>query len=277
MSRNSVKLNHNFKNIAKKLPQKNNKFANNLIIYGRNCCFAALKNEQRHIIQVIISKNFAKDSENFAKLQNLLQQRKLVHLFQIVEIEAIEKLVDKTHLHQGIVVVTQYLSLYDQNVLLSQIYQMQEQEQKLPNLIFLDQICDPQNVGAIIRSAVAFDCNFILFPQHNSVIETAATIKASAGNIELAQMFVITNINNLLEKLKKIGYWSFGLDAAGSFEIKNLGNYQPLILIIGSEGFGIRNLVKKNCDFLAKININTKVESLNASVAAAIAINYLKN
>ena len=100
-------------------------------------------------------------------------------------------------------------------------------------------------------------------------------VKASAGNIDFAEIYVATNINNLIEKLKKIGFWCIGLAGEGTENEKKIAEYKNIVLVVGSEGAGMRNLVKKNCDLLVRINTNKEVESLNVSVATAIALNEI--
>ena len=147
-----------------------------------------------------------------------------------------------------------------------------DDKKDLPKLLLLDQISDPQNIGAIIRSAISFGVTKIIFCEHNSPKENATIVKAAAGTIEFCDLIVVTNFNNLIEKIKKIGYWCFGLAGEGTFTLKEAQTYDHVALIVGSEGDGIRSLVKKNCDLLVKIDIDEKVESLNASVATAIAL-----
>ena len=158
--------------------------------------------------------------------------------------------------------------------MLEELYALEEGE-KRPTLLLLDQVSDPHNVGAIIRSAIGFGVTKIIFCEHNSPKENATIVKSSAGTIEMADLIVVTNFSNLIEKLKKIDYWCIGLAGEAKNDISIIKEYQNIALIIGSEGSGIRDLVKKNCDLLAKININDEVESLNASVAAAITLHEI--
>ncbi len=145
----------------------------------------------------------------------------------------------------------------------------------LPNILILDQITDPQNVGAIMRSALAFDFKKIIITEFNSAKESSAMIKASAGCIDYVDIYSGANLNNLLEELKKIGYWCIGLAGEANISCKKINDYENIALVVGSEGNGIRQLVKKNCDLLVKIPTNSDVESLNVSVATAIVLNQI--
>src|SRR5690606_34913616 len=124
----------------------------------------------------------------------------------------------------------------------------------------------------IIRSAAAFGVNDIIIPKHNSPKDSAIISKSSSGMSELVNLIISGNINNLLINLKKIGYWCVALDGSAKINISQAKDYENIALVVGSEGAGVRQLVKKNCDLLVKIPMKSEVESLNASNAAAIAL-----
>ena len=240
-------------------------------IGGKNPCFLALKNQKRKIFEIITNKN------NLEDLKSFLDKNSLKHLEKIVRVHEntfFQNIFHQDFVHQGIAVRASKIEFKNQFDLLEEL-NLIEDKNLLPDVLILDQITDPQNVGAIIRSAVAFNFKKIIFCEFNSAKETSSLIKASAGNIEFAEIFVATNINNLLEKLKKIGYWCIGLAGEGVENEKKIAEYKNIALVVGSEGAGIRNLVKKNCDLLVRIETNNEVESLNVSVATAIALNEI--
>jgi 23S rRNA (guanosine2251-2'-O)-methyltransferase len=242
--------------------------AQGLWLCGKHPTFSALQKKRRKIFEILASKNSVSELENF------LAKNALSHLkakIKITDNQHIEALVGKGQIHQGLALNCSPLPIKNQNDLLTELYKIKEGE-KLPTLLLLDQISDPHNVGAIIRSAVGFGVNKIIFCEHNAPKESATIVKTSAGTIESAELFAVINFSNLFEKLKKIGYWCIGLDAEGAIPIQKIKDYKNIALIIGSEGAGIRDLVKKNCDILAKIEIDKTVESLNASVAAAVTL-----
>lgn len=256
--------------------KSSNNSPNELWLYGKHPVFSAIQSQKREIHKIIVSKNSAIDLEKFIdKIKNSLDSKfyhKLVSNLEITDINKIDNLVGKNNLHQGLIANCSYLPINDQFTLLAELYKISEAEQELPNLLLLDQLSDPQNIGAIIRSAISFGITKIVFTKHNSPKENATMIKSSAGTIENAELFEVVNFSNLLEKLKELGYWSIGLEGTSKTQISNLKGYKNIALVVGSEGSGIRTLVKKNCDILAKIEISDKVESLNASVATAIAL-----
>jgi 23S rRNA (guanosine2251-2'-O)-methyltransferase len=240
-------------------------------IGGKNPCFLALKNQKRKIFEIVINKNNLEDLKSFF-LKNSLQ-----HLEKIVRVHEnifFQNIFNNDFVHQGIAIRASKLEFKTQFDLLEELNLIEDKNQ-LPDILILDQITDPQNVGAIVRSAVAFNFKKIVFCEFNSAKETPSLIKASAGNIDFAEIFVAININNLMEKLKKIGYWCIGLAGEGDENEKKIAEYKNIVLVVGSEGMGIRNLVKKNCDLLVRIDTNKEVESLNVSVATAIALNEI--
>ena len=144
-------------------------------------------------------------------------------------------------------------------------------------IIALDQITDPQNVGAIIRSGVAFGASAILVPKDNSFQENAVLAKASSGYIENITFIEATNLAGSLEDLKKDGYWIVGLDGKSDNIISDANKFEKKILVLGAEGKGLRRLTQEQCDMLCKIKMKNGVESLNVSNAAAISLYELGN
>ena len=144
-----------------------------------------------------------------------------------------------------------------------------------PIILALDGITDPHNVGAIIRSAEAFDCKGIIIPQRRSAGLTGTVAKVAAGALEHLPVSRVVNLNRALEELKKNGFMIVGLSGDGLFSISKFQEKTPLVLIVGSEDKGISLLTQKKCDFLLRIPLKGKTSSLNASVAAAISLFYL--
>ena len=144
-----------------------------------------------------------------------------------------------------------------------------------PVLVALDGITDPHNVGAIIRSAEAFDCKGVIIPQRRSAGLTGTVAKVAAGALEHLQVTRVVNLNRELEELKKNGFLVVGLSVDGQISISNFQEKAPLVVVVGSEDKGISLLTQKKCDFILSISLKGKTSSLNASVAAAISLYYL--
>jgi len=144
-----------------------------------------------------------------------------------------------------------------------------------PIILALDGITDPHNVGAIIRSAEAFDCKGIIIPQRRSAGLTGTVAKVAAGALEHLQVSRVVNLNRALEELKKNGFLIIGLTGDGQLSISDFHEKTPLVVIIGAEDKGISLLTQKKCDFLLRIPLKGRTSSLNASVAAAISLFHL--
>ena len=144
-----------------------------------------------------------------------------------------------------------------------------------PILLALDGITDPHNVGAIIRSAEAFDCKGIIIPQRRSAGLTGTVAKVAAGALEHLPVSRVINLNRALEELKKNGFLVIGLSGDGQLSISRFHEKTPLVVIVGAEDKGISLLTQKKCDFLLRIPLKGKTSSLNASVAAAISLFHL--
>jgi 23S rRNA (guanosine2251-2'-O)-methyltransferase len=139
-------------------------------------------------------------------------------------------------------------------------------------LLALDEIEDPQNFGAVIRSAVALGATAILWPEHHSAPLSPATFRASAGAVEHARLCRVTSLPSALEQLKVAGATVLGLDANGDVALPDLAVDGPVVLVVGAEGKGLRRPVKRLCTALVKLPMTRAIDSLNASVAAALAL-----
>jgi len=144
-----------------------------------------------------------------------------------------------------------------------------------PIIVALDGITDPHNVGAIIRSAEAFDCKGLIIPQRRSAGLTGTVAKVAAGALEHLQVSRVVILNRALEKLKKNGFLVVGLSRDCQISISNFQEKAPLVIVVGSEDKGISLLTQKKCDFILSISLKGKTSSLNASVAAAISLFHL--
>jgi 23S rRNA (guanosine2251-2'-O)-methyltransferase len=166
--------------------------------------------------------------------------------------------------HQGIVALVSNFAYKNLNELLSEI-----KDNRHAKLLFIDSIEDPQNLGALIRSACAFFFDGVVIQEKRSAAITASAIKASSGTVFHIPVCLVKNLNNALKTVKDNGYWTVGTALNADKYIHDLDMDMKIALVIGNEEKGIRSLVAKNCDFLVKIPISRKVNSLNASAAGA--------
>lgn len=174
--------------------------------------------------------------------------------------------------HQGVVAVAEELEIQDLDNYLERFTFENGFIQEKPRFLILDQVQDPHNFGAIIRTAQAALFDAVIFPEKRSAPVTAAVIKTSAGAVEHIPLIKVKNLNRAISKLKDIGVWIAGADIEGRDIYFKADLTGALGLVIGNEGSGIRRLVKENCDFLLSIPVAAKPGSLNASVAAGILI-----
>ena len=140
------------------------------------------------------------------------------------------------------------------------------------SLVLLNEVTDPHNVGAIIRSAAAFGANGVLIPSHNQSPITSAVAKASAGMVFAIPIVAINNENQTILDLKERKFWIYGLAGDGKNELSKEKFNAPAVFVIGSEGEGLRQKTREHCDILLRIPMHPRTESLNASVSAAVVL-----
>lgn len=186
---------------------------------------------------------------------------------QYIEKTRLDKMYTQTN-HQGIVAQVETYQYSD----IGEIMELASLRGEAPFILILDGIEDPQNFGSIIRTAECAGVHGIVIPRHNSVEVTDTVAKTSAGAIEYMKIVQETNLVNTINYLKKQGLWVVGADMGGEGNYYSTPIPSPTALIIGAEGRGMRKLVKENCDIIVKIPMLGQIESLNASVAAALLI-----
>jgi len=170
--------------------------------------------------------------------------------------------------HQGVLALVENYQYAD----LDEILELAERQREDPFILILDGLEDPQNLGSIIRTAECAGVHGIIVPRHGSAEVSEGVARASAGAVEHVLLTQETNLVNTIKKLKQKGFWIVGSDMGGESEYYSITFPAPLALVIGSEGKGIRRLVKENCDLLVRIPMWGKLQSLNASVSAALLI-----
>ena len=227
---------------------------------GRNALQEALKSGRT------IDKVFSADGQTDRGLQRLAALAK--------EAGAVVVPVDRrkldamsfTHAHQGIIAqaaARDYCSI-------DEILAEAEGRGEAPLLVLCDDLSDPHNLGAIMRSAECAGAHGIIIPKRRSVGLTATVAKASAGAVEYMKVARVANLNSAIAELKEKGVWVFGTAAEGSVPMYRADLRGPAAIVIGNEGDGISPLVRKNCDMLLSIPMRGKISSLNASAAASI-------
>ena len=224
------------------------------LIYGKNPVIEAIK--AKKALKVFLINNF-----NDQKVLNLIKENK-INLSYISPGE-MDKLA--TGVHQGIAAE---LKPYQTVSLEEIIIKAKKKDKKI--IVMLDNISDPHNLGAILRSADVFEASGVILPKHNSVSLNATVAKTSAGAINYVPVAVVNNLNQAIKQLKEEGYWIVSTDGSAEISYSSLTYSFPVVIVIGSEGKGVSSLVLKNSDYVVKIPQFGHVNSLNASVAAGI-------
>ena len=238
---------------------KNEKY----FIYGRHAVFAALANAKRRIDQIYI----LRDNLDLKKSIELLlgQNTRKVNV-KYVDNNFFDNILKSKVKHQGILVKSYKLNLPNYNAVFDKT--------KFKNGVILDSLTDSNNTGAIYRSAKAFNINFIINSTKNAIIENNALLNSACGAFETTNTFITNNISNSIKKFISEGCWVIGLDHESNTNIveiiSKMKAEDKFIFIFGSEGKGIRRLIKKNCNFIASIPNAPNTQSINVSNAAAI-------
>ncbi|GHT44735.1 23S rRNA (guanosine(2251)-2'-O)-methyltransferase RlmB [Endomicrobiia bacterium] len=227
------------------------------IIYGRNSVLELLKVGKRTVNKLMIAQT-ARGSV-ISEIINIAKQKGIA-----IHNVPPEKL-DRFHKHsQGIAVEVSPMKYIELSVLIEKAKQSPK-----PLLIILDGIEDPHNLGAIIRNCVAFGTDGVIIPKWRAVGVNETVSKASAGAVEHISISKVANINRAVDLLKENNFWIAGAEN-GNQILEKVDLPFPLVIIIGSEGFGLQNLTKRNCDFLISIPHKSTVSSLNVSCASAV-------
>jgi 23S rRNA (guanosine2251-2'-O)-methyltransferase len=256
---------------------KDNKFArvssnmetkhkNAIYLYGKNPLKEALLSAKRtgtmHIEEVFLTKSAEADPA----IMSLLQSNKVT--YSVVTYSEIESHVGRDTVHQGVLARLSQAQLYTSFDEMLQSLSAKER----PLLVLLDELQDPHNVGAIIRSAVAFGADAILLPEHNQTQITASVIKSSSGMNFSIPIVRIGNINTTLITLQGKGFWVYGLTGDGDALLPTTTFDSPSVIVVGSEGDGIAKKTLEHCDFKLSVPISKQCESLNASTAVAVTL-----
>ena len=233
-------------------------------IYGKNTVIESLKGN-KPVYEVYLMKN-AKDDKVLS-----LAKAKHVKVHMVRHTDELNQLVGSV-VHQGIVAAVQDYRYYTLEEILNAIPQG-----KQPLLLMLDGLEDPHNLGAILRTCDAIEVDGVIIGKNRSVGLSATVAKVSTGAIDYVKVAQVTNLSRTLDDLKEKGFWVVGCDLDESQDYRAIDYNMPLVVVIGSEGFGISRLVKKHCDMNVVLPMTGHVTSLNASVASAIILYQIYN
>jgi len=236
------------------------------LIVGKHAVIEALKNPSRKIERVFLTEDAQKKLNRENQSLNLLKN---IHVFYKSRKE-LDNLCGKDETaHQGLVAEVEQL----EEITLKEF--VIENKNKNINLIALEEVSDPRNIGSIIRSAVAFNIHGIIVKERSFPSKSKLLYKSASGGAEHLRIFKVSNINSSLKFLKTKDFWISAFDSSAK---KNFITHKWIgknVLLFGSEGFGLKNKTLEHSDFIFKINISKKIESLNISNSAAIVFHHL--
>lgn len=229
------------------------------LLEGKNAVWEALKAE-KPIEKILLSKTI--QQESVRGITGLARARKIK--IEFAPKERLDALSSTGH-HQGVIA----LAAAQEYALLEDVLAGIAASGRVPFVVLLDEVQDPHNLGAIVRTAECSGAQAIIIPQHNSAGLTPAAARASAGAVAHVPVCRVVNLGAAIERLKELGYWIVGADMGGklAYELDFTG---PIALVIGGEDRGIRRLIQEKCDFIARLPMLGELNSLNASVAAGV-------
>jgi len=235
------------------------------LISGYHAVESVLTSQPKLITKLYISRT---KSKREVKITSLAKTADIN--FELIDSKKIDLIVNHSK-HQGFVAEISNPGFFTEKDITQRLKNLSTSK-----VLILDSIQDPRNLGACLRSALAFEFDAVIINKDGSSPINEYVFKTSVGAILNLNIFYVTNLSRSIKLLKDIGFWVIGLDGNGEGSIFSEEYTSKTAVVLGSEGSGIRKLVKENCDHLIKIPISNKIESLNISVAAGIIMYELK-
>jgi 23S rRNA (guanosine2251-2'-O)-methyltransferase len=222
-------------------------------MYGLHPVSFAIENKKRKIYELICL-----EDSNYGDLIAKARVRKIP--VQILHKSEFQKLTEPGWVHQGILAKCESLPPLDMEEISGDAFLM------------LDQVTDPHNVGAILRTAAAFGINGVIMQDKNAPKEGGILAKTACGALEIVPIIYAVNLSRTLLSLKEKGFWVVGFDETGEKNVSQINLNDKVVMVMGAEGSGIRKLIRENCDFLARLPTKPYFPTLNVSVACALAL-----
>ena len=242
------------------------------LIAGKHAVTEALKNPKRKVLRIFLTEDSKKNLNKEYQDHNLLKNVKIFYKTK----KDLDRLCSKDQIsHQSLIAEIEHLD----EVNLREFIETKKSKKSII-LVALEEVTDPRNIGSIIRSATSFNIDGIIIKSRSFQSESKLLYKSASGSMEYMNIFEVSNINTTLKYLKAKNFWVSAFDKNGKKNFIGHDWNGHNVLLFGSEGYGLKYQTTKNSDFLLKININKKIESLNISNSAAIVfhyINYVKN
>jgi 23S rRNA (guanosine2251-2'-O)-methyltransferase len=223
------------------------------VIYGAHPVEEALKNPRRKFVKLTTTLNGAERLKEFTQPLGITPE--------IVNPKVLDRRLEPDAVHQGMILDAKPLRQP----------QLHEIEQS-GVVVMLDQVTDPHNVGAILRTCAAFNVRALVTTARHSAEASGVLFKAASGAYEHVPFVKVTNLARAMEELREAGFRLVGLDSEAEIALGQVDKTPPLVLVLGAEGKGLRELTRRNCDVVAKLDFSGAIRSLNVSNAAAVAL-----
>ena len=237
------------------------------LIAGKHAVTEALRNPKRRVINLFLNEGSKKSLNKENHNINLLKNIKLFYKSN----KELDRLCSKDQIsHQGLIAEIEHL----EEINLKDYLNSSEEKNNITFAV-LEGVTDPRNIGSIIRSAASFNIDGIIVKEKSFPSESKLLYKSASGCMDLINIFKVSNINSTLKYLKTKNFWVCGFDITGTKDFTKHDWKGNNVLLFGSEGYGLKYQTLKNSDFLLRININKKIESLNISNSAAIVFHYI--
>ena len=233
-------------------------------IVGKHPVIEALKNNKRKVLKIFLTEESKKTIHRVSPDNNLLKN---IKVFFKTRKELDNYCKNENILHQGFVAEVQKLESIE-------LKEFIKNKEKI-NFVCLAGATDPRNIGSIIRSASAFNIDGLIVRERDYPQTSKLMHKAASGGIEHLNIFIVSNINSTLKSLRERNFWIYGFDTSGKKKLSEIKWEGNNVIVFGSEGFGIKKHTEKYLDFIVKIEINNKIESLNLSNSASIVFNHI--
>jgi|TARA_B110000438_G_C15775390_1_gene633810 23S rRNA (guanosine2251-2'-O)-methyltransferase len=236
------------------------------LIAGKHAVSEALKNPKRKVLKILLTEDSKKSLNRNNQNRNLLEDVKIYYKTK----KELDRLCSKDEIsHQNLIAEVEHLEKIDIKEYLK------SKEGKNITFAALEEITDPRNIGSIIRSAASFNIDGLIIKERNYPSESKVLYKSASGCVEHINIFEVSNISSTLKYLKYKNFWISGFDNNGKENFTKHNWTGNNVLLFGSEGYGLKHQTVKNSDFLLKIEINNKIESLNVSNSAAVVFHYI--
>ena len=237
-------------------------------LYGRHAVAAALANPERRWRRLAVLAGQEAEAQQLLAAAIAERRGPEGAALDVLDRDAFAALLPPAAVHQGLALDVEPLPETDLDDLLRELATASARA----TVVALDQVSDPHNVGAVLRSAAAFDARAVLIAAHGAPPVTGALAKAASGAVDRVPLIRIVNLARALDRLKEAGFWVCGLDETADQALAALDLGRRAVLVLGSEGGGMRRLVRERCDHLARLPTSAAQPTLNVSNAAAVAL-----